>query len=315
MEVDLKAYTARAKELEAAIYTQKRLMTSQSAVIKEQHPKEPQKKQITPPHKPQSIHKEVKVVEQGEGLAWFCSISAIVAGLCFVLSHLDDFGFLVVLGLVVAAAGVFMTVQLVKGYRKRVEDAKRLQQLVDAARENYPILLARYQKEVAAADEQYQHALESYNINVSKHNQRYNDTMSNHNLALQTLENALAQLYAENIIYPKYRNLIAIAAINEYLMSGRCDTLEGADGAYNLYEMELRQNIIISQLSSIINNLEQIRNNQYSLYEELSKSNYTINEILSETRRMGETSKLTAYFAGVTALAETSPKYYHGIIM
>ena len=139
--------------------------------------------------------------------------------------------------------------------------------------------------------------------------------MSKHKLVLSTLENALEQLYDENIIFPKYRNLVAITAINEYLMSGRCDKLEGSDGAYNLYEMELRQNIIIAQLSSIIDNLEQIRNNQFSLYQELQQSNYIINEILSETRRMKETAKLTAYFAGVTALAETSPKYYHGIVM
>lgn len=81
----------------------------------------------------------------------------------------------------------------------------------------------------------------------------------------------------------------------EYLLSGRCDKLEGPDGAYNFYEMELRQNIIIAQLSNIIDNLEQIKNNQYSLYEELQKSNYTIEQILNETRKMREASTLTAY--------------------
>ena len=52
-EIDLKAYTTRAKELESAIYTQKQLMFSQETLIKEQHPKTPQKKEINPPTKPE----------------------------------------------------------------------------------------------------------------------------------------------------------------------------------------------------------------------------------------------------------------------
>lgn len=316
MEIDLKAYTTRAKELESAIYTQKRLMSSQEEVIKEQHPKAPQKKQITPPEKPQVVTKEVDLIVQGEGVVWFISALAAFAGLLGIYAlFVAGFAFPVIVCLGFGALGVFMLVHLTNEYKERVENNKRQQQWSNEAQEKYPALLEQYHKEVAAANEHYHHALEGYNLNVTKHNQRYSDTMSKHNNALATLENALEQLYAENVVFPKYRNFVAITAINEYLMSGRCDKLEGPDGAYNLYEMELRQNIIISQLSSIIDNLEQIRSNQYSLYEELNKANYTVNEILTATRRMGETAKLTAYFAGVTALAETSPKYYHGIIM
>ncbi len=210
---------------------------------------------------------------------------------------------------------IFVVKHIIKSINKNKITNENKEKQYSEQEGKYPILLEQYHREVVKANENYQKALDGYNINVSRHNQRYTETMKKHNSALSTLENALEQLYAENVIFPKYRNLVAVTAINEYFMSGRCDKLEGPDGAYNLYEMELRQNIIIAQLSSIIDNLEQIRNNQYSLYEELQKSNYTINEILSETRRMKETSKLTACFAGVTALAETSPKYYHGIVM
>ena len=315
-EIDLKAYTTRAKELESAIYTQKRLMSSQETIIKEQHPKSPQKKQITPPEKPTIVTNDVELIPQGEGVVWVISALAAITGLLglyglFVAGF--SFVFLVCLGF--GALGIFMIIYGVNEYKERVENNKKQQQWCKEAQEKYPALLEEYRKEVAAANEHYQQALDGYNLNVTKHNQRYSDTMSKHNDALATLENALEKIYDENIIFPKYRNLVAITAINEYLMSGRCDKLEGPDGAYNLYEMELRQNIIIAQLSSIIDNLEQIRNNQFSLYQELQQSNYTINEILAETRRMKETTMLTAYFAGVTALAETSPKYYHGIVM
>ena len=315
-EIDLKAYTTRAKELESAIYTQKRLMSSQETIIKEQHPKAPQKKQITPPEKPNTVTNDVEFIKQGEGVVWFISALAAFTGLLGLYGlFVVGFSFIVLVCLGFGALGIFMIIYGVNEYKERVEMNKNQQRWSNEAQEKYPTLLEQYNRDVVEANENYQKALNGYNINVSKHNQRYKETMNKHNTALSTLETALEQVYAENVIFPKYRNLVAITAINEYLLSGRCDKLEGPDGAYNLYEMELRQNIIIAQLSSIIDNLEQIRSNQYSLYEELQKSNFTINEILSETRRMNETSKLTAYFAGVTALAETSPKYYHGIVM
>lgn len=315
-EIDLKAYTTRAKELESAIYTQKRLMSSQETIIKEQHPKAPQKKQITPPEKPNTVTNDVEFIKQGEGVVWVISALATFTGLLGLYGlFVAGFSFVILVCLGFGALGIFMIIYGVNEYKERVENSKKQQQWSKEAQEKYPALLEEYRKEVAVANEHYKQALDGYNLNVTKHNQRYSDTMSKHNDVLANLENALEQLYDENIIFPKYRNLIAITAINEYLMSGRCDKLEGTDGAYNLYEMELRQNIIIAQLSSIIDNLEQIRNNQYSLYSELQKSNCIIDEILSETRKMNESAKLTAYFAGVTALAETSPKYYHGIVM
>ena len=102
--------------------------------------------------------------------------------------------------------------------------------------------------------------------------------------------------------------MVAVTTINEYLESGRCFELECPNGAYNLYETELRQNIIIGQLSTIISSLEQIRNNQFSLYQELVKANTTVNDILYEVQGVKENTRLTAYFAGVTALIEASPK-------
>lgn len=40
------------------------------------------------------------------------------------------------------------------------------------------------------------------------------------------------------VIYPKYLTLPAVTTIYEYLESGRCDSLAGANGSYNLYESE-----------------------------------------------------------------------------
>ncbi|MBS7297721.1 MAG: hypothetical protein KIG65_01410, partial [Eubacteriales bacterium] len=64
----------------------------------------------------------------------------------------------------------------------------------------------------------------------------------------------LDNYYQCNIIFPKYRNFIAISSIYEYFSSGRCSQLEGREGAYNIFENEIRQNIIINNLNYIINN-------------------------------------------------------------
>ena len=308
--IELKAYTTRAKELEAAIHTQKNLMVSQGTLIKEQQPQAPQKKEVIEPPKPE-LHK--LNCEKNIGFLFFIALLLFtgVCGLfCLFISGFDFFTIICLIAGVIGGICLYSEITEEKSTEKLNKIGEETYQ---KQCENYPKLLEEYRNETALADENYQKAMNSYNTNVLNHNQRYNETMSKHNSALSTLETALEQLYAENIIFPKYRNFVAISAINEYLLSGRCDKLEGPDGAYNLYEMELRQNIIISQLSSILDDLEQIKNNQFSLYNEIQKSNYTINEILTETREMKETTKLTTYFAGVTALAETSPKYYYGI--
>lgn len=91
------------------------------------------------------------------------------------------------------------------------------------------------------------------------------------------------QLYAYNIIYGKYRNYVALTSIYEYLDSGRCNTLEGPQGAYNLFETESRTNEIILQLNTIAASLEAIKTNQFMLYCELQKANHsldTMNELM-----------------------------------
>ena len=124
----------------------------------------------------------------------------------------------------------------------------------------------------------------------------------------EKITTSLEELYDMDVIFPKYRNLVAITSINEYLMSGRCYELEGPDGAYNLYETELRQNLIINKLSDIADNLEKIRDNQYSLYEVLKDSNRTIKTLSEEARKLNETSKLTQYYTETVAKAAEAPK-------
>ena len=79
-------------------------------------------------------------------------------------------------------------------------------------------------------------------------------------------------LLAYNIIFPKYRRVSILYILLEYLDSGRCTTLTGADGAYNLYEAEIRADQMIAQLSEITDILTAISEQIESLYDEMCET-------------------------------------------
>lgn len=122
-------------------------------------------------------------------------------------------------------------------------------------------------------------------------------------------EQALEKYYSMNIIYLKYRkSLVAISSFYEYLSSRRCYSLEGPDGAYNIFEMEIRQNIIIQKLDEAIRKLDQIKENQYMLYSAIQDSNNTtmrlykkIDETSKTMQKIEENTSISEYNTRVTA--------------
>ena len=49
--------------------------------------------------------------------------------------------------------------------------------------------------------------------------------------------------------------------------------LEGADCAYNIFESEIRANRVVAQLDTVISSLEDIKENQYMIYQEMRTTN------------------------------------------
>lgn len=125
---------------------------------------------------------------------------------------------------------------------------------------------------------------------------------------IDDVSGVLENLYSLNVIYPKYREMVPVITMWEYLDSGRCTDLAGANGAYNLYESELRQNIIISNLNQAVSMLAQIRDNQYALYEAIEESNaiaeqmcYQNESLLSANKSIAHNSEIAAYNAKLAA--------------
>lgn len=99
---------------------------------------------------------------------------------------------------------------------------------------------------------------------------------------IKDTEEILQHLYEMGRFFPKYRNLVAVSQIYEYILSGRCTELGGFQGAYNLYEQETRMDIVIMQLDDIYEELEEIKENQYMLYDAICQTNYMLSQIADD---------------------------------
>ena len=108
----------------------------------------------------------------------------------------------------------------------------------------------------------------------------YNSVINEHRKALRTLDIQLKNIYSKNILHPNYQNWIAAATIREYLDVGRCNTLKGTFGAYNIFEAELMANKIANTISDLQKRVTNISSSQVRLKQEIQECNSKINNLL-----------------------------------
>ena len=220
-----------------------------------------------------------------------------------VFNNDEAIGLMVLLALIFPI-GIIFVCKALSIWKKATQDTLNNDEYL---RNDYERKLKFYQLEEEEIKSKYNNALKIYKNAIVEFNDETNTQLKEFDSLLNTLENCLEKLYAQNIIYSKYRNLISVATIYEYFESGRCCELEGANGAYNMYENELRANIIIGSLSQIISDIQQIKNGQYALYQQLNYSNQLLKSINNNTQ-------LTAYFANVAAVAASADRYIVGMV-
>lgn len=141
---------------------------------------------------------------------------------------------------------------------------------------------------------------------------------------MQELYQCRNELYSYDVIFEKYRDPVALATFYEYLMAGRVESLTGPHGAYNLYESEIRADLIISKLDTVISSLDQIKGNQYMIYSSIQRVNMSLmqlNQTASKAaeslRNMGESvqqlsrnSEMVAHNAELAAHNSAVTAYY-----
>ena len=144
-------------------------------------------------------------------------------------------------------------------------------------------------------------------------NEVLNNEMTNLQDSIMETEKIYNELVSQNIIYPKYRDMIACTTIYEYFETGRVDSLEGANGAYNLYESEVRSNTIINQLEDIKNALNRLERIQYLMVSAIRETNSRLGDLKLEVSKLNETAikqldiqKEIAGFASITAMCSAA---------
>ena len=105
------------------------------------------------------------------------------------------------------------------------------------------------------------------------------------------------EMYAANVIYEKYWDVDALSTFYDYLMSGRCKSLEGSKGAYNLYERENRSDVMITKLSGIERSLKRIERSQIVISDQLANMNHSL-------KRMNDT--MDAAYNAITDIRANS---------
>lgn len=116
----------------------------------------------------------------------------------------------------------------------------------------------------------------------------------------------LDKYYAMDVIYPKYRNFVAISSFYEYLLTGRCNTLEGHGGIYDTFEYESRLDRIVTKLDDILESLEDIKSNQFQLYTAINsgfnQSNAMYTSILSSLDNINDNQNISNFYSQQTAM-------------
>lgn len=298
---ELLEYVRRVKDLEIGVYEAKQIDDKFPESYVAQMPKRPAEPRYLsgmippPPQEPDE--------QNTGGAAAACFIVALVF-LFFGINSLSALNFLIAGLAAIVAVGI-----LIDGKRRQEREEEEYQAKLQEYENNlgqYQLRLSEIESENQKKRDMYEKQLVAYSEEVADYESRGKAVMHELFDAKWNLEEALISLYEEGIIYSKYRNLVAVSTIYEYLASGRCDQLEGPNGAYNLYEMELRQNIVIGQLSTITEHLEQIKENQYTLYYEIQNANRNSESMLSS---IGDDVKFSAYQNAATAKNVETMRY------
>lgn len=134
----------------------------------------------------------------------------------------------------------------------------------------------------------------------------------------QIAEKAYNNFLSQNFVYKSYQSIIPICQFIQYLESGRCSTLEGPNGCYNLYESEMRQNIIIGHLEMIESKLDNIASNQRVMIDTLQKISEDSNLIVESLGNLeSDVSTITTNVQNIQVCEEiqsTTTAYQSGVL-
>ena len=247
----------------------------------------------------------------------FSIVSPITFILCFIYMEVGlEIAFLDILIFILFFASIIFfivgIVRLIIGLPKKRKYAEQQREL-DEYKEQIRIIDRKNEKNLAASrgSAEYRRYVNSVEVNNARLKTEYEckklvlkNEVKKLERSLSESKSRLDKMYDIGIIYPKYRNMTMTNTIYEYLKSGRCESLEGHEGAYNILEQEMRLDRIIVQLDNVVNQLDKIRENQYMLYSALQGINYNITTFNDSVRIIS--SKLDSALVDIDDITSAS---------
>ena len=311
----LREYLGMVLDVEGSLYTESKLLKSLENKLTEtldklrqlETPKLPPSPD-GPPEKPQEPREPTPMKRSPAGpvlvvfgIALLCCANGFSFGwpahpICTVLSVIA----IVVGAFLNSRSGSVKRINrsLADSYEK--EKAEYPQKLADykKALADYENAMAKYESDTSAAQQENVRAVLAaqseravLEANIAAVEKQRDETRSR-----------LETLYSVNIIHPKYRGLVPVGSLYEYIDTGRCETLEGAQGAYNIYENEVRLDRITTRMDVIAAKLDAIQGTQYMIYNAVVEGNRRTAELLesvsADMRLAAETSRETAQRLG-----------------
>lgn len=109
-------------------------------------------------------------------------------------------------------------------------------------------------------------------------------------------------------VFPKYLDILAVSKIYEYLVTGRVTSLTGANGAYTLYESEMRSSRAPG-MSAIMRKTENAAR-EFTIYNALSSVSKIMNEIGDKTAAAAEELRTTNNTEACEEYNRTADAFY-----
>lgn len=165
-------------------------------------------------------------------------------------------------------------------------------------------------------DEDYKKQQKQYEKEMNEHNSkiRYLNGVIDYLSKLQQVsQTLLISMYSKSPIHVKYRNLLSIGTIYEYLDTKRCYRLEDDNGAYNMFEQEVRMNMLLIGIKDILTKMEELRKNQILIYNAIIELSDTIknmhSDLIGVLSDISESSQQTANASSISAFANVVNAY------
>lgn len=314
-EINLKEYLKNVAELESSIYNQKEILENSEAVFKKNKPTKQtvKKKTVKYPEKPGPSQMEAFITGEERKKMRFLSILSVGGPLLatvilFIIAFVDDSFMCGILAFVCLVLTFVLPLCIMPGVVFKISKNSR-----ERAMEEYEKQYKEADEKNKIFENEYREKQKTvsceFDARMTIYDKNSHETMAGLKSNLKETERLLKAYYDKGVIFEKYRNLVAMTTMYEYFASGRCAELEGPNGAYNLYEQETRQNIIITNLQDINQHLSDIKNNQFVLYQamneglqSLAKVQNDISDMARCVKNIETSSAVSAYFAEVTAM-------------